>query len=46
MKKRILSFIVIIAMFLLIASIDTIENTSDIASAQKQAQINKESRCK
>lgn len=44
--KKILSFIVIITMFLLVASFDTIETTSqsDIASAQIQAEMNRNSK--
>lgn len=45
--KKVISFIVVITMFLLVASVETVEITSqvDIQSAQIQAQINRESRC-
>lgn len=41
--KKVLGFILIISMFLLVSSLDTVDTTSqtDIASAQMQAQINK-----
>lgn len=44
--KKILSFIVVVVMFLLVASVDTIETTSqvDIQSAQIQAEINRNSK--
>lgn len=41
--KKLLNFILIIVMFLLVCSFDTIEPTTqaNITSAKKQAQINK-----
>lgn len=44
--RKMLEFIVIVAMFILVASVDTMENknTNDIASAKIQTQINLESR--
>jgi len=44
--RKILSLVVIVVMFILVSSIDTVEetNASDIASAKIQAQINLESR--
>lgn len=44
--KNILSFIVVVVMFLLVASVDTIETTTqaDITSAQIQAEINRNSK--
>lgn len=46
MKKKILTLVVIVAMFLLVSAVDTIDNTSanDITNSQIQAQINMESR--
>lgn len=46
--KKILAFVFIVIMFLIVASLDTQENTSkkDIASAKVQAELNRESRCK
>lgn len=44
--RKILAFVVIVAMFILVSCIDTVEdtNTNDISSAKIQAQINLESR--
>ncbi len=46
--RKILALAIIVAMFILISCIDTVEetNASDIASSKIQAQINLESRCK
>lgn len=46
--RKILALAIIVVMFILIASLDTVEDTSknDIASAKIQAQVNRESRCK
>lgn len=44
--SKILAFVFVIMMFILVASVDTVENTNanDISSAKIQAQINRESR--
>ena len=44
--KNLLSFIVVIILFIFIASLDTVETTSqsDIARAQIQAEINRNSK--
>lgn len=44
--RKMLAFVVIVAMFILVSCIDTVENTNekDIANAKIQAQYNRESR--
>lgn len=44
--RKILALVIIVAMFVLVASVETVENTNenDIASAKIQTQINLESR--
>lgn len=44
--RKIIALVIILAMFILVSCIDTVENTNatDMASAKIQAQINLESR--